>query len=238
MRCIPDNRTAGRCVGCRRLWLWSTLLALATLGCHSKPQSAEGVKVQPPTVHLTRPALRHIVRVIGQPSFIEPYERTSIFPKMTGFIEKWNVDIGDKVKAGDVLATLFVPELVEDFGTKKATVKVDQERIELALTVVQVAEANVTAAVAGVAEAKAILGKYQADMDRWKSEVARLTIEVKNGVVAPQVLLESQNQWKANIAARDAASATIVKSDAELLSKQSSLSRAKADVSVARPTWP
>ena len=38
---------------------------------------------------------------------------------MTGYIEKWNVDIGDKVKKGDTLATLFVPELVEDYETRR-----------------------------------------------------------------------------------------------------------------------
>ena len=77
------------------------------------------------------------------------------------------MDIGDKVKKGDVLATLFVPELVEDFGTKKATVKLDKERIELARKMVEVAEADVKAAEARLAEAKAILGKYQAEVDRW-----------------------------------------------------------------------
>ena len=93
---------------------------------------------------------------------------------MTAYIEKWNVDIGDKVKKGEVLATLFVPELVEDFGTKKATVELDKERIELALKLVKVAEADVKAAEARLAEAKAILGKYQAEVDRWDSEVKRL----------------------------------------------------------------
>ena len=102
------------------------------------------------------------------------YERTSIFPKLTGYIEKWNVDIGDKVKKGDVLATLFVPELVEDFGTKKATVELDKQRIELAKKVVEVAEADVKAAKARLDEAKAILDKYEAEVERWDSEVKRL----------------------------------------------------------------
>ena len=73
------------------------------------------------------------------------------------------MDIGDKVKKGDMLATLFVPELVEDFGTKKATVELDKQRIELALKVVKVAEADVKAAKASLDEAKAILDKFQAD---------------------------------------------------------------------------
>ena len=108
-----------------------------------------------------------------------------------------------------MLATLFVPELVEDFGTKKATVKLDEERVELARKLVEVADADVKAAEARLDEAKAILDKYQAEVDRWDSEVKRLKHEVKRGVVDPQILLESTNQWKSSIAARDAAKATI-----------------------------
>ena len=144
------------------------------------------------------------------------------------------MDIGDKVKKGDVLATLFVPELVEDFGTKKATVKLDEERVELARKLVEVADADVKAAEARLVEAKAILAKYQAEVDRWDTEVKRLTNEVKRGVVDPQILLESTNQWKSSVASRDAARATIMKAEAELLSKQATLAKAKVDVSVAQ----
>ena len=130
------------------------------------------------------------------------------------------MDIGDKVKKGDVLATCSCPRLVEDFGTKKATVELDKERIELALKLVKVAEADVKAAEARLAEAKAILAKYQAEVDRWDIQVKRLDDEVERGVVDPQILLESTNQLKSNIASRDAAKATIMKAEAELLSKQ------------------
>ena len=100
---------------------------------------------------------------------------TSVFPKLTGYIEKWNVDIGDKVKKGQTLATLFVPELVEDFGTKKATVELDKQRIELAKKVVKVAAADVKSAQASLSEAKAMLDKFEAMVERWDSEVKRLT---------------------------------------------------------------
>jgi multidrug efflux pump subunit AcrA (membrane-fusion protein) len=208
------------------------IVALAAPSC-GKP-APKPKRVEAPTVHLIHPQQRKIVRVVGQPSFIVAYERTSIFPKVTGYIEKWNVDIGDKVKKGDVLARLFVPELVEDFGTKKATVELDKERIELALTLVQVADADVNAAEASLVEAKAILEKFQAEVDRWDSEVSRLGREVQKGVVDPQVLLESRNQWRAGIAARDAAKATIAKAEAELISRKSTLAKTKVDVAVAR----
>jgi HlyD family secretion protein len=212
-------------------WL---LAALAAPGCHGEHKGEVNSVAKPPTVRVIQPSVRNIVRRVGQPSFIESYERTSIFPKLTGYIEKWNVDIGDKVKKGEVLATLFVPELVEDFGTKKSTVKLDEERVELAKKVVEVADADVKAARARLDEAKAILAKFESEVDRWKTEVSRLDHEVKRGVVDPQILLESTNQWRAASASRDAAKATIAKAEAELLSRQASLAKAKVDVAVAQ----
>jgi HlyD family secretion protein len=137
-----------------------------------------------------------ITRIVGQPSFVQSYERTSIYPKVTAFIEKWNVDIGDKLRKGDILADLFVPELRENWQTKKATVKYDNERVDYALKMVKVAEADVKAAEWRVTEAKRLLAAYKAEVDRWDSEAKRLAREVKKDVVAPQILLESQNQLK------------------------------------------
>ena len=182
-------------------------LAFAASGCHHEEESHYQSASKPPEMRVIHPEFRDIVRVVGQPSFIESYERTSIYPKMTAYIEKWVVDIGDKVNKGDLLARLFVPEMVEDYGTKKATVKLDQERIELARTVVEVAEADVKAAQARPDESRAMLDKSQAEVDRWETEVARLAREVDRGVVDPQVLVESTKQLKSSAAARDAARA-------------------------------
>ncbi len=215
----------------RAAWL---LAALAASGCGHEPKAEVKSVTAPPTVRIVHPTIQKIVRVVGQPSFIESYERTAVYPKLTGYIEKWNVDIGDKVKKNDVLATLFVPELREDFGTKKADVKLAQEQVNLALKWVEVAKADVQAAEARLEEARAILAKYQAEVDRWDSEVVRLKREVEKDVVAPQILLESENQWKASGAARDAAKATIAKAEAELLSRRATLAKAEVDVSVAR----
>jgi RND family efflux transporter MFP subunit len=224
----PDPRDA------RRRLAFGLLAALAAAGCHDQPRGKVNSVSKPPTVQVIRPTTRDISRVVGQPSFIESYERTSVYPKLVGYIEKWNVDIGDKVKKGDTLATLFVPELIEDYGTKKATVKLDEERIELAQKVVEVADADLKAAQARLDEARAILGQYQAEVDRWDVEVKRLKNEVGRGVVDPQILTESTNQWKSAVASRDSAQATIAKAQAEVLSREAALAKAKVDVNVAR----
>ena len=233
MRRVPWPLIPDRSSGCRLL-AFCFLAALAAPGCGHDEESHYTSVSMPPTVRIIQPEIRNIVRDVGQPSFIEAYERTSIYPKLTAYIDKWIVDIGDKVKKGDVLATLFVPELVEDFGTKKATVKLDNERVLLARKMVEVSDADVKAAEASLTESKAILAKYQAEVDRWDTEVKRLTHEVSQGVVDPQILLESTNQWKSSAASRGAAKATIAKAEAELLSKQATLAKAKVDVAVAQ----
>ncbi len=110
----------------------------------------------PPVVRITHAETRTIIRTVGQPSFVEAYERTSIYPKMSAYIQKWYVDIGDKVKKGQVLADLFVPEIEEDCRTKKATVDLDRQRVELAKRTVLVAHADVKSAEAHLKSAKAI----------------------------------------------------------------------------------
>ncbi len=164
-----------RLAGFHRPWLW-LLAALAVPGCGGEPKIDYIGQPETPTVRLIHPPVRNIVRVVGQPSFIESYERTSIYPKLTAYIEKWIVDIGDKVKKGDVLATLFVPELVESFKTKKADVELDKGRIKLAREVVEVAEADVQAARARVTEVQADLNRFQAEVVRWDTEVKRLAL--------------------------------------------------------------
>ena len=183
---------------------------------------------------MTSPAVRDLVKHVGQPGFIEAYERTSIYPKLTGYIEKWIVDIGDKVKKDQKLATLFVPELLESYETKKATAKLCQEKIDLAMEAVKVANADVLAADADVAAAKAQLGQYTAQVDRWATQVARLNREAESGVVDQQVLLESRNQLQASTASRDSAKAVILKSEADLLSKKAAAAQANVAVSVAK----
>jgi HlyD family secretion protein len=222
-----------RSAGCRSPVLW-LLAALAASGCGAEPKISFTSVSDPPTVRLVQPPVQTIVREVGQPSFVQAYEHTAIYAKLPSYIQKWNVDIGDKVKKNAVLATLFMPELVEELRTKKADVVVATELIDQSLKVEDVARAKVEAAEARLSESKAILGKFQAEVDRWDTEVKRLTAEVKRGVVDPQILLESTNQMKSSTAARDAANAAILTAKADLLASQSDAAKAKVDVSVAR----
>lgn len=214
------------------------LLLVVALACAMGCREERGVSDRdpasaPPVVSLIRPSTRTITRVVGQPGFVDAYEQTSIYPKMTAYLEKWNVDIGDRVKKGDVLATLFVPELVEDLRTRQADVALAAELVSQAEKSVAVAEADAKAAAAEVAEAKSNLGTYRAEVDRWRSEVERLTRLADQGVISRQILDESTRQFKSSTASAEAATATIQAASARQLSSEAALAKAKVDVRVA-----
>ena len=95
------------------------------------------------------------------------------------------------------------------------------------------AEADVKAAEARLEEARAELAAYRAEAERWDSELKRLERELKRGVVNPQDVLQTTNRWKACVAMRDTAAATVLKADAELLARRAALAKAEVDVGVA-----
>jgi RND family efflux transporter MFP subunit len=55
------------------------------------------------------------------PGTTAAFAAANIFARATGYIAKRNVDIGDHVKAGDVLAQLAVPELDDQISQNEAT---------------------------------------------------------------------------------------------------------------------
>src|SRR5579862_3963509 len=118
-RVVGENHTQRLarplCVG---LCLLPFLLAT---GCGTKARSVKSVQVDP-HVRLVKVEKRDISHTVGQPGFIYPYEQTAIYPKVAGFVQKWKVDIGDRIEKDQEIAQLFVPELDAELEQKKAQV--------------------------------------------------------------------------------------------------------------------
>ena len=208
-------------------WAWHAYAAAN----EGKGQTNQSPQV--PIVQLINPQVRNIVRVVGEPSYIEAFDRSSVFPKLTAHIKEWKVDIGDKVKKGQTLATLLAPDLEEEFKTRQATVVLGRERTAAAKEMVKVVQSDLKAAEARLNAAKLALTKNQAEVHRWEVEVTRLRREVDRGVVDPAVLAESRNQLTASSAAREAAKAAIEQVEAELLARRAAVAKAQVDVQVA-----
>jgi len=101
----------------RRIWLGCSLagialLSLTALGCNKSGAAAtpEKTKVKdepkPVTVTVAPLEVRPVQRKISVVGTLHGLETMQIAAKVSGRIEKVNVDIGDRVSAGDVLAEL------------------------------------------------------------------------------------------------------------------------------------
>ena len=95
------------------------------------------------TVRVVKPELRNMTSTVVQPGFVEAYEQTAIFSKVSGFIKEFSVDIGDKVKRGQVLCEIFVPELEQQHQQKLAQVELDVSMVQQAEQLVAVGQIKI-----------------------------------------------------------------------------------------------
>jgi RND family efflux transporter MFP subunit len=59
-------------------------------------------------------------RALSLPGSVQPLEETTLYARASGYVRKWYVDIGDKVKEGQVLAELDTPELDQELDQARA----------------------------------------------------------------------------------------------------------------------
>jgi membrane fusion protein (multidrug efflux system) len=59
-------------------------------------------------------------RAISLPGSVQPLEETTIYARASGYVRKWYVDIGDKVKGGQLLVEIDTPELDQELDQGRA----------------------------------------------------------------------------------------------------------------------
>src|SRR5258706_6262676 len=64
-----------------------------------------------PTVAVVLPDAKVLNATIDLPGRLEAYYRAPIFARVSGYLKSWSVDIGAKVKAGQVIAEIEAPDL-------------------------------------------------------------------------------------------------------------------------------
>jgi hypothetical protein len=186
-------------------------------GCNPKTASGQlGLKDagnQPVLVETIRPTREDLKRFSDStPAELLPYEQTDITAKIAGYVQKVNVDYGDRVKGprydcdgklveeGQVLAELWMPELVAKSNQKEELIKQATADVKQATANLAAAEANVKTAEAAVKEAEAARGRAEAQFAFARGQHERLS---KTGqVIERQVIEEALNQKIAAEAAR------------------------------------
>jgi RND family efflux transporter MFP subunit len=73
-------------------------------------------------------------QTLTQPGHIHAWYETTIYARVSGYLHNWSADIGDRVKDGQVLATIDTPELDDQLSAAQAKLKVSEANVNVAQT--------------------------------------------------------------------------------------------------------
>lgn len=167
-------------------------LALGAWRAYSRQQqvadAAEQQRNLVPSVRVAKIEPNSSIVPVSLPGTTAAFATASIYARATGYIGKRNVDIGDKVKEGDQLAELAVPELDDQISQNEATLKqlqaaLDQAKANLILAQVTwnrdsklvdqgwVAQQQGTIDVQNLKAQQAAVGVAQANIDAQENQL-------------------------------------------------------------------
>lgn len=147
---------------------------------------AEGSEAQ--RVEVVAPKVMTSDHALVLSGSVRPLEETVIYPRANGYIGKWMVDIGDKVRENQPLAEIETPELDQEL---------DQARAQLAQ------------AAAGVTQADANRQFSEANLERFKQLVPA-------GVASQQDLDKNQAQSVVDVASVKVAKSAVAVQEANI----------------------
>jgi RND family efflux transporter MFP subunit len=160
---------------------WTVLSGVLLTGCRNSGQ--ENAPIPTASVaRVTRGDLSSTLTVAGE---FQPYQEVDLHAKVSGYVRRINVDIGDRIKKGEVLAVLEVPELNAQVAASKAQIQHSQSEIARAQSEVAYAQADYVAIhaaytrLAGAAKRRpGLIAEQELDDARAKDQDAEAKINV------------------------------------------------------------
>src|SRR5467141_2351085 len=98
----------------------------------------------PPRVEVVRPRRVTVAQRLQTNATLEAFEEADLFAKVSGYLSDVRVDIGDHVKAGQVLAVIDVPEMEKELAEAKAQLESKKSSLESARRQLDHHKANIT----------------------------------------------------------------------------------------------
>jgi RND family efflux transporter MFP subunit len=181
------------------------VLALGLSSCSGGSNGKVEANSQPAiTVGVTKVEKKTLSRQITLSSELVPFQEIDVYAKESGYVDKLNVDYGSRVKQGEVMATLEIPELLEQLNEDKA---------------------EIHNAANQISRADNELKRDQAQYNALHLEYTRLNsvFETQPGIVAQQEVDDAQGKDLAAASQVDAGKAGYEAAQSELAKAQSKL---------------
>lgn len=104
------------------------LCGLAAASC-SRPQAKAPDTPTPVTVAVAKAQTEDLSRDLVLTAEFKPFQEIDVMAKVAGYVKVMNVDVGDRVKPGQALATLEIPEMEDDRARAQAGVERSQAEV-------------------------------------------------------------------------------------------------------------
>jgi RND family efflux transporter MFP subunit len=107
------------------------LLALLTASCAREgTATAVSAASEPPVVAVANVTRANLSRDLALTAEFEPFQEVDVMSKISGYVRQIKVDIGDRVREGQQLAVLEIPEMRDDLT--RAAASIEEAQAELA----------------------------------------------------------------------------------------------------------
>ncbi|HUO68187.1 MAG TPA: efflux RND transporter periplasmic adaptor subunit [Gammaproteobacteria bacterium] len=188
----PPRRVAAKSY--RRIGIFAAAIALvavlATLYVRQGgTRSSTSDSAQPTVVAVAEVRRSDLVKEIAAPAEFRPYTEVNIYAKVAGYVSRIDVDVGDQVTKGDLIAILEVPEIKDDLDHALAAynrTEADYKDAHLSYTRLLaanrehanlIAQQDLDTGEARDAAAAGALAAAKADVDKYRTlnDYARIT---------------------------------------------------------------
>lgn len=120
-----QRRSRGRLLGGVVVLIFAAALAVGAWGHYSQHREVIATAEQRgdfvPQVRIATVKASDEIETVSLPATTEAFSTANIFARASGYIDKREVDIGDHVKAGQLLAEIVAPELDHQISQAQAT---------------------------------------------------------------------------------------------------------------------
>lgn len=156
---------------------------------HTQKAVADIARDNQPLVSVV-PAMRGAAATeLTLPGTLLPFQETPIYARTNGYVKRWKVDIGDKVREGDLLAEVETPEVDRELKQAVANVAQVKAHLDLDRTTADRWQALLGRKAVSQQEVDEKLGAYaarKADYDAAEANVQRLEeMKLFQRVLAP-----------------------------------------------------
>jgi len=199
---------------------------LVLFGCSGQVLGQGKSANQAVQVEVTKPVRRVMTRTLSMPATLVADQSVDLFAKASGYIESVQVDIGDRVSAGDVLIKISVPEMLDELEQANAILEARRTRVDALKAKVTQAESQVQTALAEVE-------RFEAERHLRHVTLQRQEALRKGNAIPEQALDDSKGELAVADAQVRIAGANVAAAKAEKLSAEADVMVASSEVMVA-----